>query len=294
LGASENPSPRQTESSAPQIQQQNQETQKQESAASPEAPALNQIQSTPTQTPAQESDTQIERQLVGIEGKIAGFTLLLVVVGAFQFFAALFQVKASQRAADAADAAAVAAKESFRGSRPFLVLRRPEILNFKPGIGDGFDDVLGVQFQLRNYGEGPAAEIEVYGRVRVITGELSDTPDFTGCHRVALIENVIAAHGRTNGYAAMQEPIKEPTGLVGMASAADFSLTQEQYFDILADRREGMHIVFCGTATFEDVFGEGYEMGFGMIYKPPSERLPKGGFIPASHAYGYQKKSEEK
>ncbi len=117
------PSPRPAESTSRQIQQQNYESDKDQSVVSASAASVSQLQHTPGETPTPKSNSYVEQQLVVIEGKIAEFTLLLVLVGALQFGAALFQAYSARQSASSSANSVKIAQLALETHRPYGIVR---------------------------------------------------------------------------------------------------------------------------------------------------------------------------
>jgi hypothetical protein len=249
------PSPRPTESASPQIEQQNKPSENNHSIPAAAPTDLNQIHSIPSKTPTPDSNEEIQRELITLEGKIAAFTLLLVLVGALQFAAAPAQTCAAKKAGGAAVSSARAAELALRATRPFVLLDKLKMCNFEPRSRLTSSSILTVaDITATNAGNGTAIITKIIARMKLTERPFpsrSNPPDFTDCQEMWawwIKPNVIATKGNTNFKVRFEGN----------------NLPDESYNKLKA--HDNIALALYGMITYEDVFEGIYETTFGYLY----------------------------
>jgi len=259
------PSPRPAESARPQIQQQNNDGKREQAAPFPTPTQINHVQSTPHETPTPDSNTQIQRQLVAIEGKIANFTLLLVLVGALQVVAAVFQVRASGKAAASATSSAEAARAALLANRPYLLpnkatLSMNGILTDQRIVWATNVWLEGVGVEFVNSGNGPAIVDRVVGQMRLqeFADDYPPSQDFTRCKELRHSNDVVVSDGKVTFHSN--------EGDDGMG----FAVRRQQFERFYT----GKDVLFYGCVYYSDALRNEYRTEFCLTLHPVSPEHP--------------------
>jgi hypothetical protein len=259
------PRPRPTKSASPKVNHDNNAGDNNQRATTITVSTPGQSHPIPSKTPTSDSNAQIQRELITIEGKIADFTGWLVLVGLFQFLASVF-------AAYSASSSAKVARLALKVDRPYLILEHAQIT----GVLRGDDPIRKetpqpdeltipprfsprVVLSFRNYGKGPVIFGEGIIRIDAFA-TLPPARDFSGCKRMGLQANAVRAGG-----------IWRPLAQFNLE--ADWTAL---FPDIAAERKS---LIAYGCVRYTDPIGKDtYETGFCWIFIPPRtefQTMPK-------------------
>lgn len=231
------PNPRPTESS--QIHQHHQETHNDYPIASPAPSPIDQPYSPSPEKVTSDSNSQIQSELITIEGRIANFTLLLVLVGALQFFASLF-------AACAARSSARAASLALKSDRPYLLLDMAQLFGLPPKIPPSVETwdnaITEAKISFKNYGRGPALIENIIVKLKVVA-ELPAPKDFSECTE----------------WKATVDAVPPAAGLVFTTGSRDAMISDSEIDSVLKKART---LIVYGRVQYKDVFETQYETGF--------------------------------